>query len=117
MSSLVDGTRVYSELWTSFVSLIRSYAAAHELGRKSGHAVIEASSSQLTVTMPDSLLTIAFDEKTGHGRWTLATGQQSGTFRIHEDSTVEFSDRMGRIDLEIAAEAFTAKILDEDRAA
>jgi hypothetical protein len=38
----------------------------------------------------------------------------SGEFEFEADSTVKFSDRRAAVELEIAAEAFTAKVFDED---
>jgi hypothetical protein len=38
----------------------------------------------------------------------------SGEFGFDTDSLVSFSDRRGTVELEIAAEAFTAKVFNED---
>ena len=37
-----------------------------------------------------------------------------GEFKIGEDSLVALSDRRGKLELEVAAEAFTAKVFDEE---
>ena len=38
----------------------------------------------------------------------------AASFGINEDSLVALSDRMGKLELEVAAEAFTAKVFDEE---
>ncbi len=40
--------RLQRELWTSWASLLRSYAAVHSLGREQ-HAVVEVSPASITV--------------------------------------------------------------------
>jgi hypothetical protein len=40
--------QLHRELWTSWASLIRSYAAVHSLGREQ-HAVVEVSEDSITV--------------------------------------------------------------------
>jgi hypothetical protein len=113
---------LYRELWISFASLIRSYVAAHDIGRPTGRALVdEGADGHLTLRGESKTLTVDFDAATGAGSWAIyeddpgperVLGQ--GTFKIDEDSQVEFSDRRGRLELEVAAEAFTAKIFDEE---
>jgi hypothetical protein len=115
--------RVYAELWTSFAALIRSYVAAHDLSRPAGeHARVEqGDDGNLTLSGAGKILAIEFDAATGAGSWTLYKDDpgpervlETGKFRINEDSKVELSDRRGKLDLEVAAEACTAKIFDEE---
>jgi hypothetical protein len=114
--------RVFVELWISFVSLVRSYVAAHDLGRIAGHAFVDdGEDGRLTVREEKKILVIEFDAHTGDGEWTIYEDEpgperqlSSGKFRIGLDSLVTFSDRRGSVELEIAAEAFTAKIFDQD---
>ncbi len=40
--------QLHRELWTSWASLLRSYAAVHSLGREQ-HAVVEVSAESITV--------------------------------------------------------------------
>ncbi len=40
--------QLHRELWTSWASLLRSYAAVHSLGREQ-HAVVEVSDDSITV--------------------------------------------------------------------
>ena len=115
-------SRIFAELWISFVSLVRSYVAAHDLGRIEGHAFVDdGNDGRLTVREEKKNLVIEFDAHTGAGQWTIYEDEpgperqlSNGDFRIGADSLVSFSDRRGSVELEIAAEAFTAKIFDQD---
>jgi hypothetical protein len=57
-------TDVARELWSSFVSLIRSYTAAHGLNG-SRQAVLEVSADHLLVRAGERLLTVRFDGERG----------------------------------------------------
>jgi hypothetical protein len=63
--------KVARELWSSFVSLIRSYTAAHGLNG-SRQAVLEVSDDHLLVRAGDRLLAIRFDGE--HGSWQRESG-------------------------------------------
>jgi hypothetical protein len=110
------------ELWISFVSLIRSYVAAHDIGRPIGHALVdEGEDNHLTLHSESKILALAFDVTTGAGSWTIYEDDpgpervlEQGEFRIDDDSQVSLSDRRGNLELEVAAEAFTAKVFDEE---
>jgi hypothetical protein len=56
--------RVSRELWTSFVSLLRSYTAAHGLNG-TRQAVLEVSENSLLVRASERLLTVQFDGERG----------------------------------------------------
>src|ERR1700749_414486 len=56
--------RVARELWSSFVSLIRSYTAAHGLNG-STQAILEVSEDHLLVRAAERLLTVLFNGKRG----------------------------------------------------
>jgi hypothetical protein len=56
--------RVARELWNSFVSLIRSYTAAHGLNG-TRQAILEVSVDSLLVRAGERLLTIHFDGERG----------------------------------------------------
>jgi hypothetical protein len=122
MSTTVDNERVFVELWISFASLVRSYVAAHDLGRVEGHAFVDAGEDgRLTVREEKKILVVEFDAQTGTGEWAIYEDEPGpdrrlggGEFRIGTDSLVTFSDRRGAVEMEIAAEAFTAKVFDED---
>ena len=113
---------LYRELWISFASLIRSYVAAHDIGRPTGRALVDdGDEGHLTLRGESKTLNIDFDPVTGSGSWATYEDDpgpervlEQGQFRIGEDSQVEFSDRRGKLELEVAAEAFTAKVFDEE---
>lgn len=111
--------KVCAELWTSFVALIRSYIAAHDLAKPiASHAFVEVGAGRLTVKDEGKTLALEFHAAKGAGSWAVyedSSGPQHaerGTFEIGEDSQVALSDRAGKLELEVAAEAFTAKIFD-----
>jgi hypothetical protein len=127
MSAVIPDARVYAELWISFVSLIRSYVAAHDLSRPvMEHTLVdEREDGHLMLCGESKLLVLQFEPAAGTGSWTLyeddrETGPrpervlEQGSFKIGEDSQVELSDRRGKLELEVAAEAFTAKVFDEE---
>ena len=113
---------LYRELWISFASLIRSYVAAHDIGRPTGRALVdEGEGGHLTLRSTSKILTLEFDSATGAGTWTVYEDDpgpervlEHGKFSMDEDSQVQFSDRRGKSELEVAAEAFTAKVFDEE---
>jgi hypothetical protein len=115
--------RLFAELWISFVALIRSYVAAHDLAKPlSDHASVDdRKAGRLTLRGERKTLTLEFDEMTGAGSWTIYEDDlaservlERGKFRMTEDSQVSLSDRMGKLEMEVAAEAFTSKVLDEE---
>lgn len=114
---------VLSELWVSFVALIRSYVAAHDLAKPvSNHALVdEGEDGHVTLRGEHKTLGLEFDAATGAGNWTVYENDpgperalEQGKFRIGLDSQVALSDRAGKLELEVAAEAFTAKVFDEE---
>jgi hypothetical protein len=122
VSATVGEPRIFVELWVSFASLVRSYVAAHDLGRIEARAFVdEGQDGRLTIREKKRLLVIEFDGQSGAGQWTLYEDEvgperrlKDGEFRMGADSMVTFSDRHGAVEMEIAAEAFTAKVFDED---
>ena len=112
---------VVKELWVSFVALIRSYVAAHDLAKPvSDHALVnEDEAGHLTLRSDHKALALEFDKATGNGNWTVYEGDpglervlERGRFEISEDSLVALSGRVSKLELEVAAEAFTAKLFD-----
>ena len=115
--------RLYAELWTSFAALIRSYVAATDLARPlSGHTLVdEGESGHLTLRGDRKALGLDFDAVTGAGSWTVYEDDlgpeqkpnrvlERGEFEIGEDSRVGLSGRMGKMEMDAAAEIFTAKV-------
>lgn len=115
--------RLYAELWTSFVALIRSYVAAHDLARPlAQHALVdEGEDGHLMLRGERQVLVLDFDKATGTGKWVVCEKDpavervlEQGSFSIDENSQVALSDRAGKLDLEVAAEACTARVFDEE---
>jgi hypothetical protein len=63
--------QVSRELWSSFVSLIRCYTAAHGLNG-TRQAVLEVSEDRLLVRAGERLLTLSFDSE--RGAWQRESG-------------------------------------------
>lgn len=116
------GSRLFAELWVSFTALVRSYVAAHDLGRPAGQVSgVEEEAGRLTLCGSEKILTLEFDEAAGSGNWAVYEDDpgpervlERGDFKIDSDSLVALSDRRGKLELEVAAEAFTAKVFDEE---
>jgi hypothetical protein len=116
-------SKVYAELWTSFAALIRSYVAANDLAKPvSNHALVdEGDGGTLTLRGERKTLDLEFDAANGTGSWTLYEDDpgpdgvmERGRFEIGKDSLVAMSGRAAKLELEVAAEAFTAKVFDEE---
>lgn len=113
--------RLYAELWISFTALIRSYVAAHDLAMPvASHVQVEdAEQGHLALRSGSRTLALEFDPAQGTGSWAIYDGDPDpdrvldrGGFEIDENSRVAMSDRPGKLELEVAAEAFTAKVFD-----
>jgi len=112
---------VVRELWVSFVALIRSYVAGYDLARPvSEHALVdEGEDGRLTLRGEGKRLELEFDAASGTGDWTVYEDDpgpdrvlERGRFGLDEESRVALSDRAGKLELEVAAEAFTAKVFE-----
>ena len=75
---------VARELWASFVSLLRSYTAAHGLNG-TRQAVLEVSEDHLLVRAGERLLTVRFAG--GHGSFARETGPATA-FTLDEHGRV-----------------------------
>jgi hypothetical protein len=94
--------QLQSELWTSWASLLRSYAAAHGLNAPQ-HAVVEVSHDHITLRAGSRWL-----------RFTPTTLEGSETdpipFRLNENGTVTLADEPEE-EMDIAAERFARELL------
>jgi hypothetical protein len=92
---------VARELWGSFVSLVRSYTAAHGLNG-TRQAVLEVSADHLLVRAGERLLTVHFDGE--RGTITRETGtRESGDaaeFTIDEQGRLVFLSSTGEGEIE-----------------
>lgn len=98
---MIEDARVHAELWISWASLLRAYAAAHGLNSKQ-FAVIEFGEDEIVVR--------------AGGKWIRFTHEQmelsdSGraVFALNEDGTVMVDGKMDEMDF--AAERITRQLM------
>jgi hypothetical protein len=103
MASTIED-RLHAELWTSWASLLRSYAAAHGLN-STHHAVVEVSANEITLRVGSRWL-----------RFTESTMQHSDEapqkFALHEDGTVSINGGQQE-EMDIAAEHLAREMMME----
>ena len=99
----LNSGRVFTELWTSFASQIRSYAAAHGLNTRH-HAVVEVGPDVITLRVNTHWLRFTHSEVTGDNDLVEP-------FEIHEDGKVT----IGTVteDMDFTAERLTREIMHE----
>jgi hypothetical protein len=94
--------QLHTELWTSWASLLRSYAAAHGLN-STHHAVVEVSANEITLRVSDRWL-----------RFTPSDLQHSGEapipFTLTEDGNVRI-DNGPPEEMDLAAERLAREML------
>lgn len=93
---------VHAELWTSWASLLRSYAAAHGLNAPQ-HAVVEVSRD--TITLRVGARWLRFDHSS-----VLGSELAESTFALREDGTVVFGEDSPE-EMDMAAERFARELL------
>ena len=96
--------RLRTELWTSWASLLRSYAAAHGLNRRH-HAVVEVGAVEITLRVGSRWL-----------RFTHETLEDSEghrfSFNMQEDGTVKLNGIAEEMDL--AAERLAREMMQRE---
>jgi hypothetical protein len=77
------------ELWRSFISVLKSYAAAASLNGFR-HGVLELTENSLNVVALSSTLNVGYYAALGRGVWSVAAqGKQTlGSFELNADGTV-----------------------------
>lgn len=94
--------QLHTELWTSWASLLRSYAAAHGLSAPQ-HAVVEVSAAEITLRVGPRWL-----------RFTPTTAEHSHepaqSFHLNENGTVIFADQAEE-EMDLAAERFAREMM------
>lgn len=93
--------RLQTELWTSWASLLRSYAAAHGLNSQH-HAVIEVGSHEITARASTNWIRFT------HHAVERSDGIDS-TFSLEEDGTVTIDGRIEEMDM--AAERLARELM------
>lgn len=94
---------LHRELWTSWASLLRSYAAAHGLNAPQ-HAVIEVSADEITLRVGSRWL-----------RFSATEMQQSdeapASFALNENGTVSLASAPAE-EMDIAAERLAREMMN-----
>ena len=93
--------QLHRELWTSWASLLRSYAAVHSLGREQ-HAVVEVSAESITVRYGLRWMTFTPSQTTS------SFGPQE-TFTLTESGRARVGDMEDEMDL--SAERLASAII------
>ena len=101
-TKVFEAQSVQTELWTSWASLLRSYAAAHGLNATQ-HAVVEVSRDAIILRVGARWLRFTHTEVEGSD-----LGVQP--FRIHEDGTVLVGTQAAE-EMDMAAERFARELL------
>ena len=96
--------RLRAELWTSWASLLRSYAAAHGLNSKH-HAVVEVGADEITLRVASRWLRFT------HEMMELSDGGRS-TFEMQEDGTIKLNGIAEEMDL--AAERLAREMMQSE---
>jgi hypothetical protein len=96
--------RLRAELWTSWASLLRSYAAAHGMN-STHHAVVEVGAEEITLRVASRWLRFT------HEMMELSDGGRS-TFNMQEDGTVKLNGIAEEMDL--AAERLAREMMQSE---
>src|SRR3954454_12439472 len=100
-SGAVLDHRLRTELWTSWASLLRSYAAAHGLNSRH-HAVVEVGADEIKLRVTDRWLRFT------HDLMEDSEGNRSA-FSLQEDGTVKLKEHTQEMDL--AAEQLAREMM------
>jgi hypothetical protein len=96
--------QLQTELWTSWASLLRSYAAAHGLNSRH-HAVVEVGAEEITLRVASRWLRFT------HESFEDSEGNRS-TFSLEEDGTVKMNGIAEEMD--IAAEGLAREMMQSE---
>jgi hypothetical protein len=96
--------RLRTELWTSWASLLRSYAAAHGLNNRH-HAVVEVGADEITLRVAGQWLRFT------HEQVEDSNGNRSA-FALQEDGTVKLDETTEEMDL--AAERLAREMMQRE---
>ena len=103
-SEAVMEHRLRTELWTSWASLLRSYAAAHGLNSRH-HAVVEVGADEITLRVGSRWLRFT------HETLEDSEGRRS-SFNMQEDGTVKLNGIAEEMDL--AAERLAREMMQRE---
>jgi hypothetical protein len=97
-------SKLHTELWTSWASLLRSYAAAHGMN-STHHAVVEVGAEEITLRVASRWLRFT------HEMLESSDGSRS-TFTMQEDGTVKLNGIAEEMDL--AAERLAREMMQSE---
>ena len=98
---MIDNSALHSELWTSWASLLRSYAAAHGMNGTM-QAVVEVGFDEIVLRVGSKWVRFTHDE--------METSDGSRTaFALNEDGTVTLDGKIDEMDF--AAERMTRELM------
>ncbi len=97
----IDNAALHRELWVSWASLLRSYAAAHGLNGKQ-QAVVEVGVDEIVVRYGSKQVRFT------HGEMESSDGGRTA-FALNEDGTVTLDGKMEEMDF--AAERVTRELM------
>ena len=97
--------QLYTELWISLASLLRSYTAAHGLGGDR-HALVEADEDRITVRLEEKWLRLERDAAIV--TWARENGS-NGTMEISDSGRLRSGASEEEMDL--AAEAWARELM------
>jgi hypothetical protein len=99
-----------TELWQSFVSLLRSYAAAANLNLEE-HARVEQAETSAALIAGDTRLELRFDPETSTVNWRMQSSADqpiTGSFAFLPEGTIDINGRVQDLDhvaIELVAKA------------
>ena len=102
MKEATISERLHTELWTSWASLLRSYAAAHGLNATQ-HAVVEVSADEITLRVGSRWL--RFTENT-----MQPSDEPAVDFTLNENGTITLNHQPEQ-EMDIVAEELTRNML------
>ena len=104
---LTVNDRLHTELWTSWASLLRSYAAAHGLSATQ-HAVVEVSTDKITLRVGSRWLKFT-EREMQHGS-TQEISEAPHAFALNENGTVTINGAPEE-EMDLAAERLAREML------
>jgi hypothetical protein len=99
LSAPVAEPMVETELWISFVSLLRSYAAAASLA--SGKVAVVSNNESVTISAFAVQIEMKFDSKSGQGTWEKRVAGHAvfpDTFAIRPEGTIHINGAVRDLD-------------------
>jgi hypothetical protein len=116
METLTEPTGLNVEVWLSFVSMLRSYAAAASLHRPEVH--VASIENSVSLAANDVRLTMQFDPASGHITWQKSAAGQNpiaGHFELLPEGAIAI-DGITK-DLDHVAIDFIASITEQAKGA